>query len=36
MDLTQSELARKLNMSQVKVSRTEKKSIDKIRTLLTT
>ncbi len=34
-DLTQSEVARKLNMTQVMVSRYEKKSIDKLREYLT-
>lgn len=34
-DLTQTEVARKLNMTQVKVSRYEKKGIDKMREYLT-
>jgi len=34
-DLTQSEVAKKLNMTQVMVSRYEKKSIDKMRSYLT-
>lgn len=34
-DLTQSEVAKKLNMTQVMVSRYEKKSIDKMRSFLT-
>ena len=34
-DLTQSEVARKLKMTQVKVSRYEKKGIDKLREYMT-